>query len=100
MKIEVIGDNTIEVHGDIVNVRDSDYFRDKGKEILDVSDGLKIYIIDSDTITSSVIGFLLKMAKRDGKKIELYVKSNHLGEMLKNMDLLEIFNVKKIEDSI
>lgn len=96
MRLEKVGEDRLNVYGSILNLRDSDDLRNGIREILDDKDGISIDILESDTITSSIIGFLLKVCKKEKKDLKLSVKSVHLYDMLKSMELLEVFNVNKI----
>jgi hypothetical protein len=50
---------------------------------------------DSFIITSSLIGFLIKVIKMDKYTLILNVGSPELYEMLEDMNLIEIMNVRK-----
>jgi len=56
---------------------------------------INLNIIDSFIITSSVIGFLIKMIKMDNIALLVNIGSAELYEMLENMDLIEVMNVRK-----
>ncbi|MDD3342902.1 MAG: hypothetical protein PHR87_04930 [Sulfurospirillaceae bacterium] len=56
---------------------------------------INLYIKDSFIITSSVIGFLIKVSKVDKLPLQVIVSSNELYEMLSEMNLLDSINIKK-----
>jgi hypothetical protein len=56
---------------------------------------IEIHIKDSFIITSSVIGFLIKFIKKDKIPITLYIKNDELYEMMDDMNLIQVLNIKK-----
>ena len=72
-------------------------------EIKNVIDGMKEYdkkivieIVDSISITSSVIGYLSKLVNVDGVTIELHAGDDNLYGLLDELGLIQLFNVRKI----
>ena len=57
---------------------------------------IEIHIKDSFIITSSVIGFLIKYIKKDKIPITLYIKNEELYEMMDDMNLIQVLNIKKV----
>lgn len=57
---------------------------------------IEIHIKDSFIITSSAIGFLIKFIKKDNMKILIYISDSDLYEMLDDMNLIEVLNIKKV----
>lgn len=56
---------------------------------------IDIYINDSFIITSSVIGFLIKFIKKDKMPITIYISNSELYEMLDDMKLIEVLNIRR-----
>ena len=61
----------------------------------DEKNPINLKIDDSFIITSSVIGFLIKFIKKDKIPLTLYVKNEELYEMLEDMNLIEVLNVRR-----
>jgi len=55
-----------------------------------------IEIKDSMTITSSIIGLFTKTVHGDGMKISLLISSDRLFNLLEDLNLVTVFNVKKL----
>lgn len=85
----------IKIEGVIKSVSDSQAIKDA----LNSCGAIKyvnIEILDSFSITSSVIGFLLK--KKQGDKVGLSIKVNdaRIYELFQSLNLVEVLNVKKV----
>lgn len=85
----------IKIEGVIKSVSDSQAIKDA----LNSCGSVKIVtidIIDSFSITSSVIGFLLK--KKQGDNVDLTIKVNdaRIYELFQSLNLVEVLNVKKV----
>lgn len=93
----VVQDNTLTVNGDIRSIRDYNDIREHIQKILDGGvANIKIKIPTSKTLTSSVIGYLLKIRKRDNIKVTIEVGVDTLYEILEQLRLIEVFNVSKV----
>jgi len=57
---------------------------------------INLEIIDSFSITSSVIGYLNKLIHKDGITIHMSVSDSRLYELLNDLSLISLFNVRKI----
>ena len=93
MKIEVNG-NIVTIHGNIKSIKDHE-------DIKSVLDGLKnsyktitLNVVDSISMTSSVIGYLMKLAN-DGITININVNDD-LFKLLSDLNLTSLFNVRKV----
>ena len=56
---------------------------------------INLYIKDSFIITSSIIGFLIKVTNVDKIPLQVIVENQELYEMLSEMNLLASINIKK-----
>ena len=86
--------NMIEVDGVIKTINDSQILVNAIKDA-SRNGSVIIKINDSFSLPSTVIGELLKI-KDNGVKITLEVKDEILYELLDDLNLVTIFNVKKI----
>ena len=85
----------IVIEGVIKSISDSQAIKDA---VLSCSDAVtvRINVLDSFSITSSVIGFLLKRIQGDGINIEIEVHEPRLYELFENLKLIEMLNVRKV----
>jgi len=99
MKIEKIKEAAgvkLIVTGLIKSVEDSATFKEAALEAFTANHNaqITIHIKESFIITSSIIGTLLKMIKKDGAKISLYIYQNDLFELIKKLNLVELLNAR------
>jgi hypothetical protein len=90
-------DSLITIEGNIKSV--SDYTEIQGhlqSTIANGNDSVTIKIVDSISITSSVIGIFLKVIKKDGVSLTVQVGNKHLYDLLNELNLLAVFNVRQI----
>ena len=90
-------DSLITIGGNIKSV--SDYTEIQGhlqSAIANGNDAVTIKVLDSISITSSVIGIFLKVIKKDGIALTVQVGNKHLYDLLNELNLLAVFNVRHI----
>lgn len=97
MEVKTTGESEITVVGNIKTIEDYQAIKtmvknmvDKGKQTITVK------IPDSLSMTSSVIGFFLKLIYGDNVKISMYVKDERLYNLLDVLNLVTVFDVKKM----
>lgn len=92
-----LGASCIYIDGNIKSISDNNEIRQAIETAYEKSstEPINIYIKDSFIVTSTVIGHLIKFIKKDNMQITLYVSNHELYEMLDNMDLIDMLNVKK-----
>jgi len=93
MKISVSG-NVVTISGNIKSI--SDY-----QDIKNLLDALEnknvvINIKDSISITSSVIGYLNKLVLKDKVRIQMNIGNEQLMKLLEDLNLVSVFNAKKV----
>jgi hypothetical protein len=87
----------LKIQGNIKSV--SDYTEIQGHlqaAIANGSDSITIKVTDSISITSSVIGIFLKVIKKDGIALSVQVGNKHLYDLLNELNLLAVFNVRQL----
>ncbi|MGP1561748.1 MAG: hypothetical protein ACTTIC_06645 [Helicobacteraceae bacterium] len=85
----------VEMDGPIKSVTDSSDIKEALNSCGDTSKAVVIKITNSFSVTSSVIGFLLKKVQVDNFKISLEVADNRLYELFDTLNLIEALNVTK-----
>ena len=84
----------LNIEGVIKSVSDSQSIKDAFNSCGNIK-SVSIEIIDSFSITSSVIGFLLKKKHGDGININIKVNDSRIYELFQSLNLIEVLNVKK-----
>jgi hypothetical protein len=87
----------IIIEKNIKSLSDNDEIKIAIEDVWSMNDEkpIEIHIKDSFIITSSVIGFLIKFIKKDKIPITLYITNSELYEMLDDMNLVSVLNIKK-----
>lgn len=86
----------IVISGNIKNTADYQTIKDNINEL--IQSGSKSIIIktpESFSMTSSVIGFLIKVIFQDKVPIHVYVKDDRLYSLLEDLNLIETFKVQR-----
>lgn len=97
MEVKATGTAEVTVLGHIKSIEDYQKIKDTVKSL--VSDGNKSIVVkipDSMSMTSSVIGYFLKLINRDHVKISMLVKDERLYNILDAMKLIAVFDVQKM----
>ena len=97
MNIEVNGSSELVVYGNIKNVNDYQEIKRVVTDMLREGTGeLTIKMPDSFSITSSIIGYFLKLVYQDGVKLAIMVSDERLYSLMSDLRLTEAFNVQKV----
>ena len=91
--------NTVTINGNIKSVSHYHEIKTEIENILDkFSDTktIKIHLLDSIAITSSVIGFFCKLVNIDGVSLHLHVNDESLYDLLDDLNMVTLLNVQKI----
>lgn len=84
------------ISGNIKNTTDYQIIKDNVNEL--IKSGSKSIIVktpESFSMTSSVIGFFIKVIFQDKVPIHVYVKDDRLYSLLEDLNLLDTFKVQK-----
>ena len=87
--------NTLNIEGNIKSIEDFEQIKMALDGMVNVYDSIVINVKDSISITSSVIGYLMKLVN-EGKRIYLNVGTDDLYSLLSELDLINTFFVKRI----
>ena len=94
MDIEQVN-NEIVITGNIKSIEDSIQIKETISAVLrQGSANVFLRIKDSFSMTSTVIGFLMKLVNYDKVQLSLVVGDNRLYVLLEELNLLRIFNVR------
>ncbi|MDF2953962.1 MAG: hypothetical protein OD816_001207 [Thermodesulfobacterium sp.] len=89
--------NEVIVSGDVVSI--SDYWLIKEKVINLVEKGNKEIIIifnDAEVLSSSIIGFFLKLVLKDKINLKVKVRNSQLYSFMETLGLIKTLQVEKI----
>ncbi len=95
MEITRTGSEII-INGNIKNTADYQAIKDNVNEL--IKSGAQSILIktpESFSMTSSVIGFLIKVIFQDKVPVQVYVKDARLYSLLEDLNLIETFKVEK-----
>ncbi len=96
MEITSTGTNSFKITGEIKTISDYQTIKNQVQPLVEQGNkSLTIVIEDAQTITSSIVGYLMKIVNLNGVKLTLTVKNQKLYKLLEDLVLLEIFNVQK-----
>jgi len=95
MELNVSGTRVV-VKGNVKSISDFNDIKNAVDSIIMTSKHVVIELVDSISLTSSVIGYLSKLVNVDGVTVELYVGDKGLYDLLNDLGLISLFKVKKI----
>ena len=87
--------NTINIEGRIKSPEDSEQIERALDEIKNLNDSIVLNVKDSQSLTSSVIGYLIKLVN-NGKRVYINVSNSNLYELLDDLGLKGKFTVNKV----
>lgn len=94
MHIEETGANELTITGNIKSIEDSLKIKEEINKKLKIDDTrIKLVIKDSFSMTSTVIGFLMKLVHHDKIQISISVGDSRLYDLLDELNLVQLLNV-------
>jgi hypothetical protein len=98
MQIESSGTNELSITGNIKSIEDGIAIKDAVTALKEQgATGVVLKVKDSFSMTSTVIGFLMKLVNIDRIKVTLVVGDGRLYQLLENLSLVQSFNIRLIE---
>jgi len=91
-----VSSNNVTINGNIKSVGDFQIIKQQLDAIIGQYKSFTINIIDSLSITSSVIGYLNKLVLKDKIDIKMNIGNAQLVELLDDLSLTSTFNAKKV----
>ena len=85
----------VNIDGTIKSVSDSQSIKDAVMSCSDPKLPVRMHIANSFSVTSSVIGFLLKKVQADKMDLHITVADERLFDLFKSLNLADILNVHK-----
>jgi len=87
--------NYVTVEGNIKTVSDFQKIKQLLDTIITTNSTIVINIIDSLSMTSSVIGYLNKLVLKDNITIQMKIGNEKLLELISDLNLTSTFNARK-----
>ena len=88
--------NIVTIKGNIKSIGDFQEIKNSIDTLINTHKNLIIELKESISITSSVLGYFNKLILKDGIKISLHVKDIQLISLLDDLNLSQVFNIKKV----
>lgn len=87
--------NTITIKGNIKSISDFAQIKSSIDGVTSQHQSITVNIIDSFSVTSSVIGYFNKLVLKDKINLRMNVGSKQLIDLLDDLNLTATFNAKK-----
>jgi hypothetical protein len=94
MNIET-SSNSIAISGNIKSINDFQQIKQSVDNVITQHKHVIINIVDSLSITSSVIGYLNKLVLKDGIDIHMNVGNEQLLHLIDDLNLVSTFKAKR-----
>ncbi len=95
MDIEVSSEH-ITITGNIKSVSDFQQIKSTVDTVVSQHKNIFIHIVDSLSMTSSVIGYFNKLVLKDGINLQIKVGNQQLLDLLNDLHLTSTFKVHKV----
>ncbi|MBN2782470.1 MAG: hypothetical protein JXQ66_04460 [Campylobacterales bacterium] len=95
MDIQASG-NSVTITGNIKSISDFQTIKNILEPMAATHNNITINIVDSLSITSSVVGYFNKLVLKDKVKIDMNIGNIQLMDLLRDLNLASVFNAKKI----
>ena len=94
MDIEVSA-RTVTIKGNIKSISDFQGIKNAIDSIISTNKKIVVNIVDSISLTSSIIGYFNKLVLKDNIAMELNIGNQKLMELIDDLNLASTFNAKK-----
>ncbi len=88
--------NQVTIKGNIKSIQDYQKIKELIDDIVQTNKQITLNIIDSISVTSSVIGYFNKLILKDSVNLQINVGDAQLMELFEDLNLIALFKVKKI----
>jgi hypothetical protein len=94
MKISING-NRVTITGNIKTITDFQTIKTNLDSLMAKEKNIIIHLVDSMSMTSSVIGYFNKLILKDKINISMRIENTQLIELLQDLNLEKLFKVQK-----
>lgn len=95
IKIDSSG-NKITVKGNIKSITHYNQIKNIIDDMVANNKAIVIHLVDSISLTSSIIGYFSKLTNVNGIILKLFVNDDHLFNLLEDLGLTQTFNVQRL----
>lgn len=88
--------NTINISGNIKSINDFSEIKNLIDSVVTQHKNITINIVDSLSITSSVIGYFNKLILKDNINIDMRIGNDQLMHLLSDLNLASTFKARKV----
>ena len=94
LKIERVG-NKLRVEGNVKSISHYNDIKGNIDQIIQTQKDVTVELVDSMSLTSSVIGYFTKIVNVDNVMLRLYVRDERLLSLLDDLGLVQVLNVQR-----
>lgn len=87
--------NTVIIKGNIKSVSDFQSIKTTLDSLKESNSSISIDILDSISITSSVIGYLNKLVLKDGIDLSMKIENDCLMHLIEDLNLVDVFKARR-----
>jgi len=88
--------NTLTITGNIKTVSDFQNIKNALDHMISTQNSVTLHIVDSISITSSIIGYFNKLVLKDGVDMQINIGTEQLLELFDDLNLTATFKAKKV----
>ncbi len=88
--------NSVSISGNIKSIGDFQTIKNTVDAMVGTNDEIVVNIVDSLSITSSVVGYFNKLVLKDKVKLHMNIGNIQLMDLLRDLNLASVFNAKKV----
>lgn len=88
--------NKITIHGNIKSIGDFQTIKNSIDPVVASNKSIIVDIVDSLSLTSAVIGYFNKLILKDRISVQVNVGDKQLYDLLNDLNLTSVFNLKKV----
>ena len=90
-----INGSTMTVRGNIKSIQDFQEIKEGEEGMIQSNPVIHFELLESMSLTSSVIGYINKLIRKDGIRVSMVVEDSRLYDLLSDLNLITAFNVSK-----
>jgi hypothetical protein len=88
--------NIVDINGNIKSISDFQTIKNTIDAIVVTHSDITVNIVDSLSITSSVVGYFNKLVLKDKIKVKMNIGNAQLMDLLRDLNLASVFNATKM----
>ena len=90
-----INGSTMTVRGNIKSIQDFQEIKEAVDKMVQSNPVVHFELLESMSLTSSLIGYINKLIRKDGVRVSMVVEDDRLYDLLNDLNLISAFNVTK-----